>query len=180
MNFKNWLLESKNKILFIMRGPPGSGKSSTVMQLVKDGGQVFSTDDFFGSGEEYIQRMTQARKLQMMPFYHQLLQEKVMNAMSEGVSPIVIDNTNITLEHMKPYVFAAKYFEYEVRFIEPNSPQWKKIKPLLYFKDKDKLLALAKELEELNKHGVPAESIYDMLNQWYNDPKITDFFKQED
>lgn len=180
MSFKNWLAESEGKILYIMRGPPGSGKSSTVMRLVKDGGQVFSTDDFFGSGDEYIEKMTHARKYGLMPHYHQQLMKMVAEALSKGISPIVIDNTNITKKHMEPYVKMGVHAGYEVRFVEPNSPVWKRLKPLLYHKDPNALSPLAHELSGLNKHGVPAETILDMLRSWHNDPKVADFYQQEE
>lgn len=164
-----------------MRGPPGSGKSSTVMRLIRDGGVVFSTDDYFSKdNQEYIDQMTLARKLQLMPFYHQLNQDRVIKAMEQGISPIVIDNTNITKRAMKPYVNLGLSYKYEVRFVEPQSPIWEKIRKMMYFRDPLKMRAVAQELEGLNKHGVPADSIYDMLMHWHNDPKIEDFFKDDD
>jgi len=59
--------------------------------------------------------------------------------------------------------------------MEPRSPVWEKAKKMMYFKDPSKMDAIAQELEGLNKHGVPADSIHSMLMNWHNDPKIKDF-----
>jgi len=180
MSFKHWLTESEGKMLYIMRGPSGTGKSSTVMRLIKDGGATFSTDDYFSKDkEEYTSQMTRARKLELMPFYHQLNQDRVMKAMQQGISPIVVDNTNITKWAMKPYVDLGLQHKYEIRFVEPQSPQWEKIKKMLYFKDPEKMKAAAAELSGLNQHGIPPEAILPMLQNWHNDPKIEDFLKDD-
>jgi hypothetical protein len=124
--------------------------------------------------------MTQARKHGLMPHYHQELMKRVAVALSQGISPIVIDNTNISKNHMEPYVKMGVHAGYDVRFVEPNSPVWKRLKPLLYHKDPNALRPLAHELEGLNKHGVPAERILDMLRGWHNDPKVSEFFGEDD
>lgn len=42
--------------------------------------------------------------------------------MTNGVSPVVIDNTNIRIWEFKPYVMMAIKYEYEIFIAEPNTP----------------------------------------------------------
>lgn len=105
-----------HKTLVIMRGVSGSGKSTVAAKIAKErGGVVFSTDDFFERDGVY------EFDPKMLSSNHSKNQNRAEEAMSAGVSPIIIDNTNTAAWEMKPYVQAAKRYGYEVEIVEPGS-----------------------------------------------------------
>ncbi|XP_038618085.1 NEDD4-binding protein 2-like 2 isoform X2 [Tachyglossus aculeatus] len=71
-------------------------------------------------------------------------------AIDQGRSPVIIDNTNTQAWEMKPYVEMAIGKGYRVEFHEPET--WWKFDP--------------EELEKRNKHGVPREKIAQMLDRY--------------
>ncbi|XP_054681721.1 NEDD4-binding protein 2-like 2 isoform X4 [Grus americana] len=71
-------------------------------------------------------------------------------AMEQGKSPVIIDNTNTQAWEMKPYVEVALEKGYRVEFHEPDT--WWKFDP--------------EELEKRNKHGVTREKIAQMLERY--------------
>tara|TARA_Y100000034_G_scaffold96097_1_gene116927 strand:+ start:31 stop:489 length:459 start_codon:yes stop_codon:yes gene_type:complete len=140
----NWYKEAQDKVMYIVRGLPGSGKSSLAKKLSGPHGQSFSTDDFFMVGDEYQyneERIVEA---------HQWNIERAKRAAEQGISPIVIDNTNVQFWHFQPYVDIAEEFGYQVKIEEPTT-DW------------------ARDPEELarrNKHKVPETGIREMLDKW--------------
>lgn len=150
------IIAATNKILFVMRGCPGSGKSSTAKKL-GEGGVVLSTDDFFVEDGRYVFNPTRLGEA------HDWNIKRALKAISEGVSPIVIDNTNVLGWQAKPYVQAALAAGYDVKIAEPSSPWWKKHKPGMSDEEKTRM---ADELGYRNEHGVPADVIRKMLDSW--------------
>ena len=134
---------STTKELIISRGLPGSGKSTLAKELGK-GGKVFSSDDFFMVNGKYQFDITFQGEA------HLWNQGRVRRAMREGISPIVVDNTNVTLGEIAPYKKLAAENGYAVRYAEPNTP-WKF--------DVD-------ELTKRNTHNVPRDVIQRMLDKW--------------
>lgn len=105
------------KIMIIMRGCPGSGKSTLAKSIIKstlgdDYKQyIFSTDDFFVRQFTFNPaRLSEA---------HAWNQQRVIDAVKKGKSPIIVDNTNLELWEMKPYVSVAVAHGY---FVEPLEP----------------------------------------------------------
>lgn len=74
-----------------MRGLPGSGKSTLAKKLAGQAGVIYSTDDFFMIKGEYVYDPKKIGE------YHQKNFERTSESIKKGVSPIVIDNTNIKL-----------------------------------------------------------------------------------
>lgn len=131
-----------------MRGLSGSGKSTKAKELVEDG-EIFSTDDLFMENGKYIFRPGK------LGINHKINQERAIEAMKNGVSPIVIDNTHTMSWEAKSYVKAGVDNGYEIRFVEPDT-EWK---------------FNIDELASRNTHGVPKETIEKMLARW--EPEIT-------
>ncbi|XP_069323472.1 uncharacterized protein [Eulemur rufifrons] len=71
-------------------------------------------------------------------------------AIDQGRSPVIIDNTNTQAWEMKPYVEMAIGKGYRVEFHEPET--WWKFDP--------------EELEKRNKHGVSRKKIAQMLDRY--------------
>lgn len=103
------------KILILMRGLPGSGKSFLskyiVMRTVPKSelsNHIFSTDDYFKAVNRgvYVFNPTQLSDA------HAYNQNRVLNAMRSDWSPIIVDNTNTQAWEMQHYAnFAVKIFK---------------------------------------------------------------------
>lgn len=152
------------KILYIMRGVPGSGKSTAARILVPQS-QIFSTDEFWGPEYNFdIKRLGEA---------HNWNQQRVKNAMEQGITPIAVDNTNVSSREVKPYVQMAKAHGYEIIFKESVHPIW--LRTAEYLKDK---ITHERDLDDVAKffagntiHKVPQEVIRGMLNRWEVNPQ---------
>ncbi|XP_042313587.1 uncharacterized protein LOC121925471 isoform X2 [Sceloporus undulatus] len=143
---ENKLCESQ-KTLLILRGLPGSGKT-TLSHILLDhsrDGIVFSTDDYFRQNNGYW-----SYNIGLLGAAHDWNQKRAKQAMDQGRSPIIIDNTNTQAWEMKPYVEAALEKGYQVEFCEPDT--WWKFNP--------------EELEKRNEHGVSREKIVQMLERY--------------
>ncbi|KAG2457351.1 N42L2 protein, partial [Polypterus senegalus] len=106
--------------LILMRGMPGSGKSTHAQELAQSNpnGVVLSTDDYFSQQTGYSYDPS------LLGDAHEWNQSRAKEAMEKGQSPIVIDNTNTQAWEMKPYVQLALEKGYNVEFHEPNTG-WK-------------------------------------------------------
>ncbi|NXC36442.1 N4BP2 protein, partial [Campylorhamphus procurvoides] len=134
------------QVLVLLRGVPGSGKSYLARNLLQDnpGGIILSTDDYFYKHGQYHYDPN------CLGEAHDWNRKRAKEAFERGISPIIIDNTNIQAWEMKPYVTLAQQFKYKVMFREPDT--WWKFKP--------------KELERRNIHGVSKEKIKRMLERY--------------
>ena len=144
----NWYKQSESKVMYIMRGLPGSGKSTKAEHLGQ-GGVVLASDDFFMVNGEYVWDE------RAISYAHSWNIRRAKEAIEKGISPIVIDNTNIKGEYARPYVEMAKEAGYEIRIAEPDTP-WKF--------DVD-------ELARRNTHRVPRDKIQKMVDSW--EPDLT-------
>ena len=129
------------KKVYIMRGIPGSGKSTMARKLAGSTGKIHSTDDYFMKNGEYVFEPKDLRR------NHQLNFEAFKADLALGVSPVIVDNTNTQRWEFQNYVEAAEAAGYEVEVV--NIPH---IDP--------KLAA------QRNTHGVPEEAIRRMLSRW--------------
>ncbi len=165
-----------HKKLYIMRGIPGCGKSHHARQLAPDD-QIFSSDKFFGEGEEYKNNW----KVEKVHLGHRDCEAKAKAAMKQGVSPVVVDNTNINLSAFRFYLDMAVAFGYEVYFVYPNSPWWDEIVgPFLDKKTPDttddEYDAVVAQILDKNIHGVPPETLKSMMQRW-TWPKIEEYIQ---
>lgn len=137
-------------VMVIMRGLPGSGKSTIVklIQATYHHTVVCSADDHFlvrtGTGTHYN---FDPSKLSAA---HQACQRKAEEACTRGVSPVVIDNTNIKKWEMMHYVKLASNYHYVIIVLQPNTP---------WCND-------PQELARRNKHGVPADVLQAKLQSF--------------
>lgn len=147
--FMAWLENINDKHLIIMRGLPGSGKSTKAKKL-GIGGVVYSTDDFFDVNGQYVFDPTKLKE------YHEKNQHRTELAMRKGISPIVIDNTNVFADHIKPYVKLGDMYGYKIKLELPDTEwAWD-----------------AEQLANKNSHGVPKHAIDRMLNNFQHDVSI--------
>lgn len=152
------------KTLYIMRGCPASGKSYLANELAGEAGSVFSADDYHVDPKTGKYNW----KPQNVSVAHKWNHKRVALAIIEGVSSIVIDNTNVKLwelKKLKPIIKLAQKNDYDVRIEEPN-PNW-------YHWD---TAFDAEALFERNKesHNVPLASIQKMIDNYHHDITIDD------
>ncbi len=156
------IIPSMNKELIIMRGGSGSGKSFKAKQLARETGVICSADDFFtelGKGEY-------AFNPSLLGKAHQQCQERTIQALKQGASPVIIDNTNTQLWEMKklkPIIQLAQSLGYGIKIEEPETEWWK-----------------SKNIDEMvnkNSHGVPREAIEKMVNRFAPDITVDNILK---
>ena len=153
------MTDTKNneKIIVIMRGVPGSGKSTKARSLAP-AENIFSTDEYWMVNGEYkfdASRLGEA---------HRWNESRANDAMNKGVIPIVIDNTNIKIKAFQSYIDMASKHGYDVKIEMPDTPWWIDIYPKIKskkFTDVDVSIFVNKTV-----HGVPHASVKTMMIGW--------------
>lgn len=126
----------------IMRGLPGSGKSTWITGNAP-GAVVCSADHFFQTSDGYkFDRHSLGQA-------HQACQTKFILAVAEQAPLIVVDNCNLTTRDMKSYVDIALAHGYDLEIRTLTTPAE---------------VAMARQL-----HGVPLEH-YKALEQRFSEP----------
>jgi hypothetical protein len=135
------LIEGFSKTIFLMRGITCTGKSHYSKKMVDDelgGGAsvIFSSDEYFEhlmipeilfQDDESEVKITikqfedkatgKAYRWSPIPNQKENI-KRTQKAMINNTQTIIIDNTNCILGHMKPYVFLAMKYGYNVRIVE--------------------------------------------------------------
>ncbi|XP_034103318.1 uncharacterized protein LOC117567428 [Drosophila albomicans] len=146
-------VQSGHKIMIIMRGASGSGKSTLAKSLLQQTGllQQYGIQDFICSSDDYFntQRGYQFNP-NFLPDAHEWNQQRVAQKAATGWSPIIVDNTNMMIWEMQPYVQKAVQHNYIVELLEPQTGWCKS----------------ASKLAQKNTHQVPKESIQRMLERY--------------
>jgi len=147
------------KRLVLMRGLPGSGKSTKAREVAGEDVDIFSTDDFFMNPDTGKYEFDP----KFLGKYHSMNVKRTAEAMEQGVTPVVVDNTNTRLFEMKQYVQLAQKYGYEVEFHEPDTPwAWDE-----------------EQLAQKNTHGVPLDAIQRMKDRWDKNPTVDDILKSK-
>jgi predicted kinase len=142
-------------MLVIMRGLAGSGKSTLAKQIAKKIGAKICSADYFFTNNQTDYKFNR----NWLPVAHLTCQMDVykgLRDLSETEESIIVDNTNILLQHMQIYEALADYwFSSPIRYIIPNTP-WA-FDPI--------------ECHKRCTHGVPLETIERMARQFEKHPK---------
>lgn len=136
-------------VFVVLRGISGSGKTTLANQL-KLKGVIVSTDDYFL--KRIKGRMVYDYNPMNLGEAHEWNKQRTETFLSNGRTPIIIDNTMTQIWEMKPYLALGIKYGYSVFILEPTTP-WK-------FK--------ARELTLKSSHGVPRKSIERMLQRYEN------------
>jgi len=137
------------KQFILMRGLPGSGKSTKAKRLAGHSGQVFSTDDYFTDVEGNYNY-----KREQVGTAHKWNQRRALAAFDAKIPVIVIDNTNTTLREMRaylPHIEQAKLRGYQFR-VEESDTHWRF--------DID-------ELFKRGTHNVPRDVLQKMFDRYH-------------
>jgi predicted kinase len=94
------------KILFIVRGLPGSGKSTFAKQLTSN---VFEADHFFYD-ENCVYKFDPSK----IKDAHQDCQDNVRYAMESNIPKIAVSNTFTQEWEMSPYFILAEKYGYSI------------------------------------------------------------------
>uniref|UniRef100_A0A182QDH2 Smr domain-containing protein n=1 Tax=Anopheles farauti TaxID=69004 RepID=A0A182QDH2_9DIPT len=149
------------RVMVLMRGVPGSGKSYLARTLVDrtSGGDyrnhIFSTDDYFMVNGVY--------KFQpdALDAAHRFNQQNVQSKARDGWSPIVVDNTHVQLWEMFAYVHIAADHGYYLEVLEPTT----------HWKTHSRSLAIR------NTHGVPEPKIKSMLQKFEKLTSVQELYR---
>jgi len=105
-----------SKKLVIMRGVPGSGKSTVAKEMATKCIGAGKTAVIASADDYFIDSLTgsyifDAKKL---PSAHLYCKAKALGAMEAKADMVIIDNTNMRHWDFDPYVKMAKQYRYEV------------------------------------------------------------------
>lgn len=141
------------KKLILVRSLPGSGKSTLTKQIKNEFMgvcDIFSTDDYWVRPDGIYDF-----NFELLSESHRWNQERVRARLSDNLNVshcIIVDNTNITFNEMKPYIKMALEAGCDIEFVEPDTP-WKYD---------------VEECFKRNTHGVPYATILKMNQRWEN------------
>lgn len=137
--------------LIIMRGIPGAGKSTKAKSLVGKG-IIHSTDDLIeksGDYREFFAQMIANKDFSPLSKMHSQNLKDAIASLKAGVTPVIIDNTNIKQNEPKAIVIAAL----EMGLADNN----------IKFVDIGTAGLEAQQLADRNQHGVPLDKIEAMI-----------------
>lgn len=99
------------KRVTIMRGLPGSGKSTWVLNN-RAKACFFSADHY-----HYVDKVYKFNPAKAAWAHNQCLRSYLLHLLSHSEGEVVVDNTNITQWEISPYYRAAEALEWEVEII---------------------------------------------------------------
>lgn len=170
------LVSRPNQEMIIMRGIPGAGKSTKAKTLVGEG-IIHSTDDVIEAQGDYnlfFKQMIESEDFTPLSKAHSLNLKNSIKSLKDGLSPVIIDNTNIRQNESKAYVKAAL----ELGLADGN----------IKFVDVGTGGLSAEILAERNTHGVPLDKIQSLIDRHKGQGLLTlksvleskDMYKQSD
>ena len=136
-----------NQELIVMRGIPGAGKSTKAKSLVGEG-VMHSTDTLIEASGDYKAFFEEMKKTNSFVNLSRMHSKNLVNAkksMDEGVSPIIIDNTNLKANESKAYVkhaLSIGYADDNIKVVDVGDGG-----------------LTAEGLAKRNTHGVPLDKI---------------------
>jgi hypothetical protein len=151
-NSLNITVTRPNQVLIVMRGIPGSGKSTKAKQLAGPNGIIHSTDDVIeaqGDYNEFFKQMIASKDFTPLSRAHSTNLKNLFKSLKDGISPVILDNTNIKQNEAKSAVKAGL----ELGLSDNN----------IKFVDIGTGGLTAKELANRNTHGVPLDKIEAMI-----------------
>ena len=170
------IVSKPNQELIVMRGIPGAGKSTKAKTLVKEG-KIHSTDTLIeeaGDYREFFAKMITEKDFTPLSRMHSKNLKNAIESMEAGITPVVVDNTNIKQNECKSYVVAALkmgYADDNIKFVDIGTAG-----------------LMAEQLAVRNTHGVPLDKINTMITSHASSGPLTlksvleakDMYKQSD
>lgn len=150
-----------NQTLIVLRGIPGAGKSTKAKELVGEG-IIHSTDAIIestGDYREFFSSMISNGDFSPLSKAHNTNFNNSVTSMKNGITPVIIDNTNIRPSEAKNYVEAALnlgYSDDNIKIVDIGTGG-----------------LLAEQLAERNTHGVPLDKIKSMIQAHHSAGELT-------
>ena len=125
-------------------------------------GIIHSTDNVIermGDYNEFFRKMNENKDFKPLSQAHSKNLNEAVTSMKSGISPVVVDNTNIKMNEAKGYVKAALmmgYSDLNIKFVDVGTSG-----------------LTAEELVKRNTHGVPLEKIKQMMESYKGQGEIT-------
>lgn len=172
-----------SKIVYLMRGLPGCGKSHMANRLAGTDGAVLETDEYF-----YTQVGDNAQSYdfdkELLPAAREWILKRFRDALENGISPIIIDRGNGLNPETREFAVLSIEFGYEVKLAEPDSLWWQDLRVLLKYQEyvADELFdqwANALAAKTSNGHRVPASTIRSWMNNWRHNLKVEEILESE-
>jgi predicted kinase len=141
-------MSNQQKIAIILRGVPGSGKSSFVDMILRAYPMtaVHAIDDLHKDDlDNFVWNEPKARAFYLLNFAN------FVKSCEAEVPLIICDCINLVVSDFQQYLEAAKEFGYQAYVVVPDMP--------------DAEVAAVK-----NTHGVTKHQINEMFNSWENWP----------
>lgn len=158
-----------DQVVYLMRGLPACGKSHRARRLAGATGVVLETDQYFLTevGDDPTCYDYDAA---LLPAARGWNFARFQEAVSAGRTPIVVDRGNGLNQETRAYAVHAVAQGYRVELVEPDSPWWLELRPLLAdpAANAEALDAWAHRLAELSRttHRVSANTIRRWARSW--------------
>ena len=176
-------MTSVEKVVYLMRGLPGCGKSHMARRLAGTDGIVLETDAYF-----YTQVGDDPASYdysdELLPVAREWNFARFREATAREMSPIIVDRGNGLNPETREYAVHAVQHGYRVALAEPDSPWWQELRVLLKYKQyvDDKLFdAWATKLGEATRdtHRVPPATIRHWMSCWRHDLTVEEILGRE-
>jgi tRNA uridine 5-carbamoylmethylation protein Kti12 len=153
------------KKMYIMRGIPGSGKSTKAREITEKYHDLFFQPEFnvrVISTDNYWIRPDGEYDFnyKLLGKAHQWNQRQAFDSCEKGVRVVIIDNTNIQVKEM---LSMARKFEYEVEIVPVHGT--------------DLTEEQVREFAARNTHGVPEETVFRMFEKFKQDCALNELVR---
>lgn len=140
------------RVMVILRGASGSGKTKLAQQIIDDSGIGRFADHVFGADTFFYDSKREQYKFdpKYLEMAHTINRSKAKQHALAGWSPIIVDNTNIRVWEMVPYVQMGVENGYLISILDGMAP---------WAKDVNELIAR-------NTKGVPDDTLHRMVNKY--------------
>ena len=160
-NILGFPITRPNQELVIMRGISGSGKSTLAKSLVREG-VIHSTDaviESLGDYREFFTKMNEVKDFSALSKAHSKNLKNAIESIKNGISPVILDNTNIKANEAKAMVVEALKLGLDDNMITLADIGTNNLD--------------AKTLYERNTHGVPLKKIESMIESYKSVGNLT-------
>lgn len=164
-----------DRMLIIMRGWPGCGKSTMARHIARDHSDsvIYATDDYWMKDESYC---FDPELLSVAHAWNQARAREFCSSHNTGW--VIIDNCNVKIEHMQPYRDTAEREGYVV--VQALPPDVKLVRTLMQSEDESLQDAIQSMLgfhAGRNVHDVSLDVIREMISEWEDSdlPMYTNF-----